>query len=184
MKHVKHAVFGDSNAYALEKYCVERGVKIERRAKPGTQMKAIFWSILKAWRLRPEIVVFDGGGNDLQAGTPLKTTLFYFRLSCWALKLLQPQKVFFLGIVPIDNDKGKHAIITPEEIIFLNNHLREACDEFRYTFIDVFNTLRDSTGEMADANSMDGLHIGDDGMDDVLALVLAHYREGRVRWRL
>jgi lysophospholipase L1-like esterase len=176
--------FGDSNGYAFEKFLVERGIRIERRSVPGTQMRQIFWSILRAWRLHPHTVIFDGGGNDLQAGTPLRKTLFYFRLSCWAIKLLQPQKVIFLGIVPIDNDKGKHAILGPDEVTFTNCHLREVCKEFRYIFIDVFNALRDDSGEMADEHSLDGLHIGDDGMGDILALVYAHYREGRVRWRL
>ena len=179
----KIVVFGDSNAYALEKYCMERGIALIRRAVPGTQMKAIFYSILRAWRLRPDVVIFDGGGNDLQAGTPLRKTLKYFRLACWAIKLMRPHKVVFLGIVPIDNDKGRHAIISPDEIMFANCHFREVCKEFKYIYIDVFNALKDSTDEMADANSGDGLHIGDEGMDDVLALILAHYREGRVRWR-
>lgn len=180
---MKIAVFGDSNAWAFEKFCVERGIALIRRAVPGTQMRAIFWSILRAWRLRPDVVIFDGGGNDLQAGTPLKTTLKYFRLSCWAVKLLRPRKIVFLGIVPIDNDKGKHALLSPDEITFSNCHLREVCKEFRYIYIDVFHALRDATNEMADVNSVDGIHIGDEGMDDVLGLIYAHLREGRVRWR-
>jgi lysophospholipase L1-like esterase len=175
------ATYGNSNGWAFQRYLVKRGHIVREKAVPGTQMKAICLSFIKDFfKVKADIYIIDGGGNDLQAGTQLKKTLRYFKILCFLLSLKR-KPVFFLSIVPIDNDKGRHAIIWPDQVMFFNNHLHEICKKYKFIYVDVFNALKDMTFEMADENSEDGLHIG--ALEIIYNLWLEHAREGQIRWR-
>lgn len=175
------ATYGDSNGWSFQEYLIKHGHAVREKAVPGTQMKAICLSFVKDFfNVHADIYVIDGGGNDLQAGTQLKKTLRYFKILCFLLSLKR-KPVFFLSIVPIDNDKGKHAIIWPDQVMFANNHFREVIKKYkRFIYVDVFNALKDMSFEMADDNSGDGLHIG--ALEMIYDLVCEHAREGKVLW--
>lgn len=175
------ATYGDSNNYAFEKQLEKNGHIVRKKSVPGTQMKAICLSFIKDFFAKADIYIIDGGGNDLQAGTQLKKTLRYFKILCFLLSLKR-KTVFFLSIVPIDNDKGHHAIVWPDQVMFANNHFREVIKKYkRFIYVDVFNALKDMTFEMADSNSRDGLHIG--ALEKIYTLVEEHATEGKVLWR-
>lgn len=174
------ATYGDSNGWAFQQYLIKRGHTVIGKAVPGTQMKAICLSFVKdLFKVKADIYIIDGGGNDLQAGTQLKKTLRYFKILCFLLSLKR-KPVYFLGIVPIDNDKGCHAIIWPDQVVFFNNHLHEICKKYKFVYVDVFNALKDMTFEMADENSGDGLHIG--ALKKIYDLVCRHHSEGKILW--
>lgn len=182
MKHKCNLLtLGDSNNFIIEWSSFFSTILVKVLSVPGTTIKQIVKQACKSLRYKPDIIIFDGGGNDLQGGFQLKKSLFYFKILIKILKLHRCP-LYFYGIVPFNNDFGAHARIAPDEVMFFNAHFREVCKKEKVIYVDTFDVLKNRDLKLDPCYTDDGIHINKNGQDKLIQRIGEHLKEGKVLW--
>lgn len=172
---------GDSNNYTVVWSTFFPHILVKVLAIPGTTTKQIVAQAWKSLRYKPDVIIFNGGGNDLQAGFKLNTTLRAFKRIVWVLKFHRCKKYYY-GIAPFNNDFGFHARIAPDEVMFFNAHIREICKKHNIVYVDTFDVLKNSELKLDPAYTDDGIHINRAGQEKLIKRITEHLHEGKVLW--
>jgi len=129
--------------------------------------------------LKPESVLILAGTNDLARGVPL--TAIESNLSVMTdLATLHGVHVILASLLPV-NDVHKDEnpqyersrLRSPSSIRQLNQWIEGLCRERKYTFLDYYAALADSSGSLKAEDSDDGLHPNSAGYRIMAPLALA-----------
>lgn len=117
------------------------------------------------------LVIIGVGNNDLDHRDPPQIAREYRRILA-ALR----QPVVMLSVLPIDTKAEAvkvHPKITMARISALNELLRDVCQEHEHChYVDTWPTMVcPTTGELCSTNTVDGVHLSDNGQHRLAALI-------------
>jgi lysophospholipase L1-like esterase len=125
--------------------------------------------------LRPKVVVFLAGTNDLAGNTgPMSVEEIENNLASMAeLARLHGIRVVLASVLPINdyskNKDGEPVIRSkqrpPEKIIALNRWIKKYAEDNRFVYLDYFSAVVDDKGFLKEELSSDGLHPNQKGYD-------------------
>jgi lysophospholipase L1-like esterase len=132
--------------------------------------------------LHPRVVVILAGTNDL-AGNTGPTTLDAIQDNLRSMAELATAhriRVVFASLLPVSDYEirdGKPIVQTvrrpPDQILALNNWLKDYAAKNRYVYLDYFSAMADDKGFFKDELSYDGLHPNEQGYAVMAPLVEA-----------
>ncbi len=117
--------------------------------------------------LKPKVVVILAGTNDIAGNTgPMTPEMIQDNYASMAdLAKANGIKVVFASVLPI-HDYGRTKVSerrSPEEILKLNEWLKNYCKENRHVYLDYFSKTVDEKGMLKAELANDGLHPNAEG---------------------
>jgi lysophospholipase L1-like esterase len=142
--------------------------KIKNRGIIGDRCAGIFARVNEVIQFHPKKIFLEMGINDVLARVNKDTLLQYFVTISQNVKATSPQTKFYIqSLLPVYEGKYKGIIQAKkanEDIIYLNQKLKEYCLQNKITFISLYDKFV-TNGELDPAYSEDGVHLLGKGYD-------------------
>lgn len=172
---------GDSitEQYDLDKYFPD--MNVVNSGISGNQTKDILADLKnRAYQYNPSKVFLLIGTNDIQAGVKEKNIIENIEKILSELKKNRPYAELYLeSIYPVDEEQKGAQSRTNEEILSINDTLKDYCKKEDITFIDIYDLLLDSEKEedvIQSDYTKDGLHLTDDGYEVVTKEIMKYIK--------
>ena len=127
-------------------------------------------------QFNPDTVVILIGTNDLSSGVSNDKIVTNIEEIVSEIKKIAPgKKIYIQSIYPINKSKrSKGEKRDNKNIKRINNELKKFCLESNPTFINLYDSLTDSEGDLKSKYSEDGLHLTNEGYK-VVTNILKNY---------
>lgn len=136
--------------------------RIKNRGISGDNTIGVLNRLNEVYNRKPARVFLLIGTNDLARNTAADTVVKNICRIASLIKQFSPQtKLFVQSIFPVNERFGKFSghMSKKNEIIEVNRQLRFFAPEYKYSYVDVFAALADSSGRLDTAYTNDGLHL-------------------------
>lgn len=185
-KNDNFVFLGDSltDWYPIEEL-YEEDIPIVNSGRAGYNTRDILKNLDEmVYIYNPTKVIILIGTNDLNCDITEEETLSNITQIIKDIKKNRPSaKIYIQSIYPInntDNDKINNKNVgkrTNEIIIEINKKIKNICDEQNVTYIDIYNDLTDSEGNLKLSYTEDGLHLSSLGYLKVTKLLMTYIEE-------
>lgn len=153
-------------------HVINMGIQEDELGKDCGGMKDRLWLLPMA---RPGHVVIMAGLNDLRAGRNAAVVEQCFKALIAEVRKHAPNaKVHIASIPPTREKYGK----LMHDIAVTNCILEELAAKQNVSFVDLFSTLEDDEGQLAEIYSEDGYYLNDSGFDRLNDMVERHLTDG------
>ncbi len=127
----------------------------------------------------PDTVVILIGTNDLSAGTSNDKIVDNIKKIVNEINIIEPnKKIYIQSVYPINKSKRpKGEKRDNKNIKYINAELKKFCAENNVTFIDIYDSLADSDGDLKSSYSEDGLHLTNEGYNVVTSILKDKLKE-------
>ena len=120
--------------------------------------------------LNPSKIVLMIGTNDVDFGYPYEEIVSNYRNLLEKIKENQPTvDMYVMSVIPQNKDLEKSSGLdvtkNNKTIQKLNLDIKKMCEEFGYTFVDIYPELIDEAGYLRKDCSDDGLHLNAGGFE-------------------
>lgn len=125
------------------------------------------------YRYNPSIVFIQVGHNDIEVGEKDEDIIYNLTRIINGIKDNRPNALIYLeSVYPINDDSEDVSFdrINNDRIIKLNKMYKKLCDDLEVNYLDVYGKLVKDK-EIDSTYSSDGLHLNNDGYEQVLSLV-------------
>lgn len=139
---------------------------ILNRGIAGDNTNGLLARVEEVVRHRPAKLFILVGTNDLNKHMPATSIVANYRRIISAVQEASPQtRIYVQSVLPINNQLigRQYYSGTNEQITALNAMLKAMAAETQVTYINVYETLLDNTGQMAARYTYDGLHLSGEG---------------------
>lgn len=136
--------------------------RIKNRGISGDNTIGVLNRLDEVYNRKPAMVFLLIGTNDLARNTAADTIVKNICRIAALIKQFSPQtKLFVQSIFPVNERFGKFSghMSKKKEISEVNRQLRFYASEYRYSYVDLFAALADSSGRLDTAYTNDGLHL-------------------------
>ena len=118
--------------------------------------------------IAPSKIVIMIGTNDLNGGRKIEEIMQNHREIVMEIRKTQPTvDIFFVSIAPHGQKLGEDFPLdikkNNENIIKLNENIKQICDELGCTYVDIHSSLLDQNGDLSVEYTDDGLHLNKNG---------------------
>ncbi len=164
------------NYYAdLDLACYNRGIGGDITLGVIDRLK------VSVFDLNPSKIVLMIGTNDVNFGYSYEDIIQNYRNLLDEISKNQPMvDMYVMSIIPQNKDleisNNFNVTKNNETIRNLNVDIRKMCEEYGYTFVDIFHSLIDENGYLKKDYSDDGLHLNSSGFE-VWASLIKPYLE-------
>ncbi|SKA41566.1 Lysophospholipase L1 [Chitinophaga eiseniae] len=139
---------------------------ILNRGIAGDNTNGLLARVEEVARHRPARLFILVGTNDLNKQMPAVSIAANYRRIIGAVQQASPHtRIYVQSVLPINNQLigRQYYSGTNEQIIALNTLLKSMAAEEHVTFVDVYTSLLDNTGQMDARYTYDGLHLSGEG---------------------
>lgn len=139
---------------------------ILNRGIAGDNTNGLLARVDEVIRHRPSKLFILVGTNDLNKHMPAAAIVAIYRRIISAVQVASPgTRIFVQSVLPINNQLigRQYYTGTNEQIVALNAGLKEMAASLQVTFVNVYDALLDSTGQMDARYTYDGLHLSGEG---------------------
>lgn len=136
--------------------------RIKNRGISGDNTIGVLNRLDEVYNRKPAMIFLLIGTNDLARNTVTDTVVKNICRIAALLKQHSPKsKLFVQSIFPVNERFGKFSghMSKKKEISEVNRQLRFFAPEYKYTYVDVFAALADSSGRLNTVYTNDGLHL-------------------------
>jgi len=130
--------------------------KIINRGIGGDNTEGLLERLADITKIQPEKIFLEIGINDL--GVPLNTNEIktnYGKIIDKIKRESPNSQIFVQSVLPTRD----HRIIKNDSVIILNQKLQELATDRSLTFINLYDNFKDSSGNLSDKYSIDGVHL-------------------------
>jgi glycerophosphoryl diester phosphodiesterase len=106
------------------------------------------------------------GINDILRANPDSIILYNYQTIIEKIQTKSPEtQIYIQSILPVNTDFKKYPELKnkTEHILYLNNKLKELCQEKKITYIDLYPSFCNDQGRLKPQYTNDGLHLMGDG---------------------
>ncbi|AFZ19816.1 GDSL-type esterase/lipase family protein [Allocoleopsis franciscana] len=154
---------GDSITDACEWQELFKNVRIKNRGISGDTTKGILNRIHEVVESQPQKIFIMIGINDLTKGSSIDETFNNYQDLLNILQKESPKtKVFVQSVLPVNNQKYPNIGVN-NNIINLNNRLRDLAQKLSFNYIDLFSDFLDSNNQLDAQYTTDGIHLNGQG---------------------
>lgn len=143
-----------------------QNIKIKNRGISGDITLGVLARLDDVVNRKPAKIFLMIGINDIANNNPDSIILYHYRMIVEKIQAESPNtKLFIQSILPTNNNFtqfARHQNKT-EHIVFINNKLKELCEEKRLIYIDIFSSLVDADNQLKPIYTNDGLHLMAEG---------------------
>lgn len=139
---------------------------ILNRGIAGDNTNGLLARVEEVVRHRPAKLFILVGTNDLNKRMPAASIVANYRRIIGAVQEASPHtRIYVQSVLPINNQLigRQYYSGTNEQITALNAMLKTMAAETGVTYINVYETLLDNTGQMDARYTYDGLHLSGEG---------------------
>lgn len=146
----------------LDLACYNRGIGGDTTDGVLRRLKVSIFDI------KPSKIVLMIGTNDVDGGKNNAYIVANYRKILDEIKENQPKvELFFMSVIPqnkdFENASGLNVTENNRQIVELNSEIAKLCDEYGYTYINIYNSLLGEDGYLDKKYSDDGLHLNANG---------------------
>jgi lysophospholipase L1-like esterase len=137
-------------------------IHIKNRGISGDVTKGVLNRLGEIVSRKPSKVFLLIGTNDLAHGVPPDSVIHnIFRIVSLIHQYSPSTKMYVQSIFPVNDHFNKFPdhVNKGKDIKYINAHLKQAADSVHYTFIDLYDVLRNKEGKMNPNYTNDGLHL-------------------------
>ena len=175
---------GDSitDLYPLDDYYADLDLACYNRGIGGDTTSGVINRLqVSIFDLEPSKIVLMIGTNDVNGGVAFDKIISNYRIILDEIKKNQPTvELYFVSVIPqnevLRGSNGFDVTKNNETIKNINKEIKNLCDEYGYTYVDMFLDLLDEEGYLHKDMSDDGLHLNSNGFE-VWTLLLKPYLE-------
>ncbi len=184
LEHDQIVFFGDSitEMYLLDKYfpnvtIYNRGIGGDITSNMLTRLDS---NVLK---IKPRKIFFLGGCNDLRRGiNPIDIASNINKIIDKIQEKLPDTEIIVQSVYPINRSvklagRDLIAAFNDDEVIVLNNYIRQVCESQKVNFVDTYSHLVDDNKQLQPQYTFDGLHMTDQAYELISSLLSPYVYE-------
>ena len=155
----------------LDKYYSDLDLATYNRGIGGDTTQGVIDRLqVSVFDIEPSKIVLMIGTNDVDTNIPNETILANYKIILDEIKRNQPTvELYFVSIIPQNEDirelAGLNVAENNKTIKYLNSEIEKLCEEYGYTYVDIFSSLLDEDGYLLKECSYDGLHLNSNGFE-------------------
>ena len=173
---------GDSitDLYPLDDYYADLDLACYNRGIGGDTTSGVINRLQASiFDLAPSKIVLMIGTNDVDGGVAFDKIISNYRIILDEIKKNQPTvELYFVSVIPqnevFQESSGLDVTKNNETIKNINKEIKNLCDEYGYTYVDIFFNLLDEEGYLHKDMSDDGLHLNSNGFEVWTSLLKPH----------
>ena len=164
----KEIIFlGNSITDGAEWHELFNNPRVKNRGISGDVTEGVLYRLDEVTRSKPQKVFLLIGINDLASGIPKETVLGNIDKIAQQIRTSSPKtEVYIQSILPVNNTFSKFQGHTgkTEEILWINQQLKEWCMTEQFIYVDLFSHFKCSDSNLMNPSyTNDGLHLTGDG---------------------
>lgn len=111
---------------------------------------------------KPYKVFIMMGINDINTDVPNETIIENYREVIRRIKKETPTtKIYVQSILPVNKGIAKWFSADNSRVIEMNNEIMKICKENRLTYINLYDIMRNETGDLNPDYTVDGVHLSE-----------------------
>ena len=154
----------DSYYSDLNRACYNRGIGGDTTQGVIDRLKVSIFDV------NPSTIVLMIGTNDIDGGVPNETIIENYKIILSEINKNQPMvELCFVSVIPQNKDLESYTQLNVDKnnntILTINEEIKNLCDEFGCTYIDLHSNLIDENGYLRKELSDDGIHLNANGFE-------------------
>ncbi|MBR4543605.1 MAG: hypothetical protein IKO53_05270, partial [Lachnospiraceae bacterium] len=158
---------GDSLIERCEWHELYPSFTVKNRGIGGDVISGLKARLDQIKKTKPRKLFILIGTNNIIFGQDSGLMKIYYEELMRALDdMFEPEdcEIYFISLAPMSQEMNSRLGVSPEYVNGeVNSMLEELCDEYEYTYINIFNALADEDGFMESDNTTDGIHFSAQG---------------------
>lgn len=170
-QYANYLFLGDSITYYYDLNSYYKDLPVINSGISGDTTEDILNDLTnRAYVYNPSKVFLLIGTNDLNDDIGVDEVVSNIKAIITDINKNEPQaEIYVESIYPVNYNTNRRMVGSRnnEDIMKINNSIKEYCNNNSYTYIDIYDLLSDEDGNLKEEYSGDGLHLNGDGYNVV-----------------